>query len=343
MAFKNKKQPRKIRVPYHLALKAYAFADRDFEEALGNMKRFDFFVPDKNNNDDRHGPSQAEQYRNLEAWYEQQRRNASKLNRYYNFTRYQRRKHQIDPFYTWIVEGEDPEASGPSNFVDHIIQDIRNVPLRQAVCVLLRMHGDPFRVEKELRRQTLKRIIEWNAEEIHFFWHFFWDCEIMAHEDWLVYIGWGRPSSRHYGYVHQMLTARLAEQVRWDVSVPLDTSVGDMSRQLVEDLYIQARRAGSDGDWEKLRGLSTEFRRLAKAVMEFADEEALGTSGEKLKNEYPEPFQTIVSEAQIRQENLTPQALGIKQPSSVEELDGDFNDPHDTDQDLDSFRETHDQ
>lgn len=327
---KASRRNRLPRPPYLLAMKAYAFAGKPFDYC---MYQLGFLCLETPRSDvDSHVIIRDR----LGSLYDGLRREAKRLSPGLEFSKAQLEVLGIDPFYTWIVENEDPSASEASALMQDVVDEMQCFRLRQVVSVLIRLQTPPETIASTLRKLGLTN---WLVEHIVLYNRFFWNTDPMAYEDWLEYLfisnpyerervdenGVRWPANPHFSYLKALVTMESAEQLRFKCALPLETSIDEMDRDLQLNLGCMAMESIRRGDAKnaaKLVGAYTRMGALNKAGGE-------GTLDEELRQVVSE-LKVVSSPAIAETLGVTPVQLGHKPPKTITALDGTVSDPRDT-------------
>lgn len=307
-------------VPYRNVLKAFAYHNSDFDQALRAIELFDFAIP---------YPGDPKR-KSLKKRYEWNQRQAQKLSPTFKISEYQLRKKDIQEMYHWIstLGFEDSEVGEDVLAMREMLSDIRDINLRRAVCTMLRLYYTPEEIAKELRNPVLNVIAEWGSEQITTFWHYWWDVEKMHFEDWMSYLGWVKPNDRHFHYMHRLIRYEDARTIRWESNLLRKVDDQIAIDEMKADAYCLSKAAKRVGD---IKGFGTAVTSFAKIF----DLEPKDGSGKDSKvDDIFKDLRLIMTKKQIEEEGLT--QVGVRAPKSLDDV-GDFNDPTDIGEDLESF------
>jgi len=317
-------------LPYALAMKAFAFAGKTFEYAV---KRLFFLALETPRSDvDTH----TIYWDLMVNMYNEHRWEARRISRDLIFSKSQIKSLGIDPFYTWIMEDENPSASFASAFTHDVTDEMQHFRLRQIVSVLLRLGETPTVIEKELQRRGFTN---WRVEHISFYQRFFWNTTKMTHEDWLNYLYFANPyrigrtdenginweSNFHFSYLKDMTTMECAETLRFKCSLPINSSISDMDLDIQQNLGCMIKEAMRSGDFKNTAKLLGPYTRMATILS--------ANNDEPVNSELREMFESlniIATPAQAKRYGVDMKELGYVEPLNRDEIEGEISDPRDT-------------
>ena len=166
-------------MPYWRVLKAYAYAGKSFEYALQKLSkmRFETPKPDKEN----HLPY----LRKYRAVFNGFRTQALRKSKTFQYTPAEIEELGVDPFYTWILEGEKGTPNDKAAFVQGVIDDLDDVHLRKLVSIGIYLGQTSREIQDHLRRHSP---VAWKAYHIDFYRRFFWSVEEMSAEARKAYL-----------------------------------------------------------------------------------------------------------------------------------------------------------
>ena len=315
-------------LPYAFTMKSYAYAKKSFSYAMEQLGYFYLEVPRKD------VESHNIYWEILEGMYQGYRREARKLSPKYEFTKGQIKALGLDPFYTWIMEEEDPSASNASAFVQDIVDEMRNFRLRQVVSVLLRLGEPPEAIHEQLRKLGFTN---WMVEHITFYNRFFWNIAPMRYEDWLNYLYFANPypsqrtdedgvkwkANPHFSYLKSMATMESAESLRFKCGLPPNTSLSEMEEDLQLNLGQMIKETMRNGDCKNTAKLLSPFIKMSAArnsgdSSSEVDEEIIET----LKN-----MRVIATPYQAKKYGVNMADLGYVGPLPAGSIKGEISDP----------------
>jgi predicted XRE-type DNA-binding protein len=310
-------------VPYRNVLKAFAYGNEDFERALEVIALFDFAVPAQN--DPKYSP--------LKKRYELEKRRAQKLDNGFKFSNTQLRKKHIIEMSHWIstMAFKNDEVSEEVLATREMLDDIRDVNMRKIMCTMLRLPKtyNPEDIAKEFRNPNLNISAAWGVERISLFWHYWWNVEKMNFNDWLIYLSWLGEKDRHYHYVHDLVREKDALKIRWKTHLLREVKDSEVISGFKTDINELRKMASQEGDIKGLGTLANAFTKLCNLGKQDTPEEG------KTEDIY-EDIRLVMTEKQLKEEGLTREQVGVKAPVTLDDI-GEFNDPTDIGEDLESF------
>ena len=315
-------------LPYELAMQSYAYAKKSFSYAMEQLGYFYLEVPRKD------VESHNIYWEILEGMYQGYRREAIKLSPKYEFTKGQIKALGLDPFYTWIMEDENPAASNASAFVQDIVDEMRQFRLRQVVSVLLRLGEPPEAIHEQLKKLGFT---SWMADHITFYNRFFWNIAPMRYEDWLTYLYFANPypsertdqdgvkwrANPHFSYLKQMVTMESAESLRHKCGLPPNASLSEMEEDLQLKLGQMIRETMRTGDHKNTAKLLAPFIKMTAARNS-------GDANSELDEELRETMsriQIIATPYQAKKYGVNMADLGYQRPLNPDEIHGEISDP----------------
>jgi hypothetical protein len=315
-------------LPYALAMKAYAFARKPFDYAMDQLRFLNLETPRQD------VASHSLYWEILGGMYDDYKYEARKLSRDFCFSRAQLAVLGLDPFYTWIMEDENPSASHASAFTQGIIDEMQHFRMRQIVSVLLRLQETPEAIEEELQRIGFSN---WRVEHIAFYNRFFWNIAPMAYEDWLTYLHIANPynnertddegikwhANPHFTYLKDMVTMTSAEALRFKCGLPLATSLSEMDKDLQLNLGLMIKEAMRSGDCKNTARLLSPYTRMAA----LANTDRSDPLDMELR-ETMDQLRIIATPTQARLLGANMKELGYIEPLDM--VEGEISDPRDT-------------
>lgn len=313
------------RVPYRNVLKAFAYGNEDFEKALRTIALFDFAVPQKGD----------PKYKPLKKRYEWNTRQAQKLSPCFELSTTQLRKKHIIEMSHWIstIDLDDDDVSEDVLAMREMIDDIRDVNMRKIICTMLRLSKTykPEDIAKELRNPAINISAEWGVERILLFWHYWWNVEDMSFNDWIVYLSWVGEKDRHYHYVHDLVREEDALKIRWKVNLSRKVNDHDVINAMKIDIDELRKVAAQENDIKGLGTLVNSYIKLCSLKKPDPSE-----GGDEKVDELFRDLRLVMTDKQLKEEGLTREQVGVQAPVSLDDI-GDFNDPTDIGEDLESF------
>lgn len=188
-----KERGKRFRMPYWRAMKAYAYAGKSFEYTMERLSQMEFETPRPD------VPRHLPHYRRCKSAFKGYRAQAMRRSRSLEFSSSEIEALGLDPFYTWIHEGEQGSPNDKCAFVQGVIEDLSFVRLRKIVSIAIRLGLSAEKIQELLRRQSP---VAWKAYHIEFYRKFFWDITGMSQEAQLAYLAITSETRFIYGYDH---------------------------------------------------------------------------------------------------------------------------------------------
>lgn len=300
------------RVPYRRALKAYAYAGWHLADALKEIKRLDFYVPF------------AKRPVRLANFFKVHQRDAQKIQSFYHLEDSQLRKAGVYHLYKWIRADEEEKLGDPDiAMVEETINSMRNYYNRRAVSVLLFQGMSPEGIATLFKEDTRAPMVKWNVEQIEFYSTFFWNIEDMTFEDWLRYRNYQQDidSCKHYKYVSEFADADSIMDITWHGGAPSVTPMAVFD-DIIARQHLDAKRARNDERARSADGLCIKAIKARQEYMAKASKKEIITSNPL------EDLEILVKEEQEKKTMAF---------ATFEDLDGDVNDPNETESDKDAY------
>ena len=325
---------RRYYVPYMKALEAFAYADFKFSDALDMIREWGFYVPDKEYEKrkirkevGRKSPTLV--YDLMENKYDIMKQEASDLSSFFQFSPSQIQNLGLDPLLEWIQAGEDAEFTYDMTVMQSIISNIRNRAMRRAVCILSYQKKSPEEIWSILNSDSRAPSLKWSIEHIKFFVKFFWDTKYMTTNNWARYISMCDVSGdeEHFSYIGPMAKSAPDVLLTWhggayDRRDDLELIDLIISRQGEFALYSDNKEFSTRAGNYAINNIARKHKIISEMRLGGKD------TDDPLKD-----VQLLIKkkgEEQVREQ---------EEFATVEDIDGDVNDPKDIQADKNDYLE----
>ena len=312
----------KIRSPYHMALKAYAYANKSLDYALEQLGYMDLEVPDKSN------PNHVHLFRALTAQFILFKKSAKRRSRDFSYSSAQLISAGVSPMYEWIVEDGDP-VTPEALFMDQVVDIMRNAELRKRLSISLHIGVTPERISSDMAMWGAGIVLA--PPHVAMYQRFLWDTMSMGHEDLVNYAYITRPTLRsadggtrlnpHWQYINKMTSFCSKAELVIDSELPfeyVDTPQDDI---LLKKISFRLNQSLDKGD-------QTSVKIYANAYARFKDSsEEKGTDASRELRKEMDKILILGSPTTVKKLGIDMKALGHKPPISLSEIQGEVSDP----------------
>jgi len=314
--------PNRLRFPYELALKAYAFAGKDLDFALEHLRNLHLETPDSSNE------LHEFEFEQAEALFLYHQRNARKMSPDMEFTKGQAKSLGIDPVYTWLKEEDDPQSPA-ALFMEMLVKGMRDKNLRKLLSLGLVAGASPEELKKYIRESSIVSI--WGMDEITVYTQFFWNTSYMEYNDWLGYLrvtretlgsmGGGVMPNPHFQYLKLIVGSNTKADMIFEAKLPFalapPTDRADVCKAALHRTIGCIRSNDRAG--------AKTYSAIALGFME-AEREADSAVDAELKEDLAR-LRVVASHAQAKELGVNMSDLGYVAPLPAGSIKGEISDP----------------
>lgn len=320
----NTKQTREFKVPYLGALRAFAFACSSFKLALQHLESLGFYVPTPG-----YGEKPPYSYDLMKAKFEIYQYEAWNANRTYTFSDAEADNYGVSPLYQYVraEKNEDDVASYDIQLLSMLMDDMRCIPLRRAICTLLWQGNTPEKIPKILDGDRRAPAIQWYTEQVKLFMKFYWMVGNMSHNDWLKYgnmcniLG----TDRHFEYMHPIIEALPGTTWHGEPSEDIDTL-----KVLETVIAHQDHEFRTTGDREHKLKLGRAAAQTCATYEKIIINRGI-LDRENIGNNPLEDVELVITKERAKQLAIASDFIPIS------EIDGDISDPRDVESSRDDY------
>jgi len=260
-----KKRRHPLKVPYHRALQACAYADLPYVRAIKLLKSYGFLIPLIDEE--------------LRAQYKVHRKEAKEIDEDFDISPRMINALKLEPMYSWIKAVGNPHSNPRSSHMTRILDEMTHPILRRSIDVLLFVGRSYTDIIDVLQRQCDSPVPEWSVEDLEVYDRFFWDTKVMTLHDWMAYATWCMEDEEDYAwnYVFLFPTASIADLL-WEAGITPDFSQSQISDLMLHECFVRFKNKLESNDESGALRFMNAYRQLLDVVKKGAGQSTSSTT-----------------------------------------------------------------